>query len=369
MSNKPINIAIVGCGRIAYKHLNAISELGDETKLVAVCDIDEEKAKGHNVPYFLDYHEMMAAHPEIDLVNILVPTGYHARVVIDLARYGRHIVTEKPMALSVSDCNAMIKACSDAGIKLFVVYQNRYNNAVLAARRAYDTQRFGKIVMGTARVRWCRHQPYYDLNNWHGTWALDGGVMAQQASHHLDLLNYFLGPLDFVQCQTATRLLDIEVEDTAVALIKFKNGSLGIFEATVAARPTDLEGSLSILGEKGSVVIGGIAVNEIETWSFEDKQSEDQLILDKASRQATNVYGLGHTEYLHDVIRNIRDNVHIPSLCDGYEGRENIKILTALYESAACNGQVISPGAATRKSRLGCIPDIDSLNHKKVDFV
>lgn len=348
-----MNVALVGCGRVAYKHLSAIDELGDEASLVAVCDTDASKVPDRDVPFYTDYHQMMEAHPEIDLVNVLVPTGYHADVVTDLAKYGRHILTEKPMALTVADCDRMIDACQKNNVKLFVVYQNRYNDAVRAAREAFDDGRFGKIVMGTVRVRWCRQQSYYEQDNWHGTWALDGGVMSQQSSHHIDLLQYFFGPVEAVQCQHATRLLDIEVEDTAAALFRFKSGSLGVFEATVAARPDNLEGSLSILGETGTVEVGGIAVNEIKTWNFTEKQADDDSIHESASKQVPNVYGHGHTNNLHDVIRNIREDIYIPSLCDGENGRENIKTLTALYESAARNGKLLKPGAEPRYSRLG----------------
>jgi predicted dehydrogenase len=350
---KVTNVALVGCGRVAYKHLTAIDELGDEARLVAVCDTDASKAQASDVPFYLDYREMMEAHPEIDLVNVLVPTGYHARVVIDLAKYGRHILTEKPMALTVADCDRMIEACNKNNVKLFVVYQNRYNEAVRAARKALDDGRFGKIVMGTVRVRWCRYQSYYEQDNWHGTWALDGGVMSQQSSHHIDLLQYFFGPVETVQCQYATRLLDIEVEDTAAALIKFKSGSLGVFEATVAARPDNLEGSLSILGENGTVEVGGIAVNEIKTWKFAEDRQEDDAVRSSASRQVPNVYGHGHTNNIHDVIRSIRENVDIPSLCNAENGRENIKVLTALYESGASNGKLLKPGVEPRYSLLG----------------
>lgn len=351
MSEK-LNIALVGCGRVSYKHLSAIDELRDEARLVAACDIDASRAPDL-IPFYQDYHDMLEAHPEIDLVNVLVPTGYHASVVADLAQYGRHILTEKPMALTVADCDRMIDACEKNNVKLFVVYQNRYNDAVVAARRAFDEGRFGKIVMGTVRVRWCRRQAYYEQDNWHGTWALDGGVMSQQSSHHIDLLQYFFGPIETVQCQSATRLLDIEVEDTAAALMRFESGALGVFEATVAARPDNLEGSLSILGENGTVEVGGIAVNEIRTWNFAEQQQDDDSVRDAASRDVPNVYGHGHTGNLHDVIRSIRDDIHIPSLCDGANGRENIKTLTALYESAACEGQVLKPGAPPRHSRLG----------------
>ncbi len=206
---------------------------------------------------------------------------------------GKHVVVEKPMALRVAECEAMIAAAERAGRRLFVVKQNRLNPAVQAARQALEANRFGKLVMGTVRLRWCREQKYYN-DGWHGTWALDGGVMSQQASHHLDLLQSFFGPVDIVQCQTARRLMDLEAEDTAAAVIRFKSGALGIFEATTATRPEDLEASLSILGEKGSVIIGGRAVNRILYWKFTEPRPEDETIIQRFSQDVDHVYGRGH---------------------------------------------------------------------------
>ncbi len=355
--DKRLNFAVVGCGRVAYKHLGALEALSGKARLAAVCDLDEQKARStalkYSVPWYLDYREMMSAHPEIDVVSVLIPTGYHAPVVIDLARFGKHIIVEKPMALRVCDCEAMNQACMINGCRLYVIYQNRYNQPVQAARNAWDSGRFGRQVMATVRVRWTRHQHYYRQDDWHGTWALDGGVMSQQASHHLDLLQWFMGPVEFVQCQSATRLLDLEVEDTGVALIRFKSGALGVFEATVAARPENLEGSLSLLGEKGSVVIGGIAVNELLTWKFAYETEEDEHIRTNVSQIVSNVYGNGHVGNLADVIHAVKTEEKPVALVDGEEGLKNIRILTALYESAARNGDRVAPGMEMKLCRLG----------------
>jgi UDP-N-acetyl-2-amino-2-deoxyglucuronate dehydrogenase len=350
-----LKFAVVGCGRVSNNHLKALTSGQIGSELVAVCDIDEKKAQlkseEFKVPYYLDYHEMMKRHPEIDVVDIATPTGYHAKHVIDLSRYGKHIVVEKPMALHVSDCDAMIKACADNKCRLFVVKQNRFNTAVVATREALDNGRFGKLVMGTVRVRWTRLQSYYEQDNWHGTWEMDGGVMSQQSSHHLDLLQWFLGPIEEMQCISTTRLLNIEVEDTSLATFKFKSGALGAYEATVATRPEDLEGSLSILGEKGSVIIGGQAVNKIIYWKFMDEQPEDVRMQDSSSQEVPNVYGHGHAPYLANVIDAIVNNK--PALVEATEGKKNIEILTALYESAALGGKYVKPGCPIQKSRLG----------------
>jgi len=354
-SNSPLTFAVIGCGRISEKHLSVIASGQLRAKLAAVCDIDGQKAKEkgekYGVPHYLDYHKMMKAHPEADVVSILTPTGYHADHVVDVAQYGKNILVEKPMALRVQDCAAMIAQCKKFGCRLFVVKQNRFNRAVAAARKALDAGRFGKMVMGTVCVRWRRDQRYYDQADWRGTWALDGGVMSQQASHHLDLLQWFMGPVESMQCQISTRLMDIEVEDTAAAIMKFKSGALGIFEATVAARPEDLCGSLSLLGERGSVVIGGIAVNRIDYWKFDDNTPLDSTMSAEFSEEVPSVYGHGHFPYIAHVIDAILSDK--PGLVEGEEGKKNIEILTALYESASCEGATVVPGQPVKNSRIG----------------
>jgi len=355
---KPLNFAIVGCGRIAYKHLEALKKLADqgEANLVAVCDLKEDRAKAKSQetgkPYYLDYHEMMKKHPEIDVVSVLVPTGHHAREVVALAPYGKHIITEKPMALKVEDCDRMMEACNANNCRLFVVKQNRFNLPVVAAREALEKGRFGKLAIGTVRVRWCREQKYYDQDAWRGTWELDGGVLSQQATHHIDLLQWFMGPIESVQCQMATRFMNIEVEDTAAAVIRFTSGAIGIVEATTCARPSDLEGSLSVLGEKGAVVLGGFAVNKVVTWNFKDKLPEDEGVFERASTEVANVYGHGHGPYLASVVDSLRHNK--PAFVDGNEGRKNVQILCALYESAT-TGKLVQLSYRPKHSPLGKI--------------
>ena len=355
MQNKKYKFGLVGCGRVSENPLSALPSGNIPAELVAICDSAPEKVKAksdkYNIPGYADYHQMMKAHPEIQIVNIAIPTGYHAAAVIDLAQYCKLIVTDKPMALSVNDCDEMIAACNKNDCRLFVFKQNRFNPAVVAARKALEEGRFGKMVMGTVRVRWRRFQNYYEQDNWHGTWKLDGGVMSQQASHHLDLLQWFMGPIRQMSCKTATRLLNIEVEDTALATFEFASGALGAFEATVATRPEDLEGSLSLLGEKGSVIIGGHAVNNILYWKFDDHRPEDEEIQAQFSQDVPNVYGRGHTPFLADVIEAIEQRR--PALMEAEEGRKVIEILTALYESAACGGKWVRPGCPIEHSRLG----------------
>ena len=330
-----MNFALVGCGRIASKHCEALSKHLDSTTLIAVCDTDpvraENTGKQYGVKWYTQYHEMMEKHPELDVVNILTPSGLHCQHVLDLAPYGKHLVVEKPMALTLPDAEKMLRACDEAGVQLFVVKQNRTNPPILKLREALVAGRFGKLVMGTVRVRWCRNQNYYDQDSWRGTWAMDGGVLMNQASHHVDLLTWMMGDVDSVFAYSATRLVKIETEDTAVAVLRFHNGALGIVEATTAARPIDLEGSISILGENGAVEVGGFAVNEIKTWNFKDSSAEETTNAKKIVETPPNVYGYGHVNYLANVVKSIRTRKL--SAVDGIEGMKSLILINAMYES------------------------------------
>jgi UDP-N-acetyl-2-amino-2-deoxyglucuronate dehydrogenase len=336
-----LKFALVGCGRISRKHVDAIGR-APNARLVAVCDIELAKAKAIGdklgIPAFADMDEMVRRVPEIDVVNVLTPTGYHAQHVVRLAAHKKHVVVEKPMALKLEDADEMIMACDRAGVRLFVVKQNRYNAPVQRLRKALEAGRFGKLVMGTVRVRWCRRQDYYDQDAWRGTWELDGGVLANQASHHVDLLMWMLGPVESVIAMTATQLVNVETEDTAAVLLRFTNGALGIVEATTATRPVDLEGSLSVLGERGTVVIGGFAVNELATWKFEEPTAEDATVIDESRTLPDNVYGFGHQAFIENVIKTIRGQG--AALVDGLEGRKSIEVINAIYESVQTGREV-----------------------------
>jgi predicted dehydrogenase len=330
-----IKFALVGCGRIAKRHSELLGHRQIENaELAAVCDIVEAKARAigeqFGVPWFTDMHEM-GRQAEIDAFVVLTESGNHARHVIELARHGKHIVVEKPMALTLGDADAMIEACDLAGIKLFVVKQNRFNLPVVKLREALTEGRFGKLVMGTVRVRWCRPQAYYDQDAWRGTWALDGGVLTNQASHHVDLLEWMMGDVVSVSAMSATRLVDIEAEDTAAVILTFANGALGIIEATGGTRPKDLEGSISILGEGGTVVIGGFAVNKLETWNFLDARPDDGEVIEKFSVNPPSVYGFGHQAYYEHVVDVIGNGG--PQLVDGIQGRRSLELISAIYES------------------------------------
>ncbi len=349
-----LSFALVGCGRIAKRHseLLGLNQIPN-ARLVAVCDINSKRAAGigkkMNVPYYKDMHQMMRSE-SVDVVVVLTESGMHADHVVALASYGKHIVVEKPMALSLDDADRMILACDSAGIKLFVVKQNRFNLPVVKLREALDQGRFGKITMGTVRVRWSRTQQYYDQDAWRGTWAMDGGVLANQASHHVDMLEWMLGKPISVFAIAKKALANIEAEDTAAVVLKFSNGAFGIIEATTAIRPKDLEGSISILGERGSVVIEGFAVNQMKTWSFVEPLPGDSDVLAKCSVNPPNVYGFGHQAYYEHVVDSILNNS--PQLVDGIEGRKSLELISAIYESIE-TGREVSLHFEPKFCRLG----------------
>lgn len=331
-----LGFAVLGCGRIAERHISLLGSGHIEgAHLVSVCDLKKERAekfsKKFNIPGYQNLHEMMEQNKqEIDAVIILTESGLHAKHCLELAVYKKHIIVEKPMALTLNDADEMIRVCDQYGIKLFVVKQNRYNVPIQKLKQALMANRFGKLALGTVRVRWKRDQEYYDQDPWRGTWAYDGGVFANQASHHVDLLLWLMGEVDSVFALSATRLVDVEVEDTGVAIIRFRSGALGVIEATTAARPKDIEGSISILGEKGMVEVGGFAVNEIKHWEFSQKLPEDELIIN-SKETPPSVYGFGHKSFLENVVRAI--NKDAPALVDGLEGRKSLEVIAAIYES------------------------------------
>jgi predicted dehydrogenase len=337
-----LKFALVGCGRIAKRHseLLGLNQI-ENAKLVAVCDIIEDKAKKigqqFDVPFYTDM-DLMMQNEDIDVVSVLTESGNHAKHVINLTQYEKHIVVEKPMALTLDDADAMIAACDKHKIKLFVIKQNRFNVPVVKLREAMDANRFGKLVLGTIRVRWSRDQNYYDQSDWRGTWAMDGGVLTNQASHHVDLLEWMMGDVESVFAKSMTALVDIEAEDTAIVTLKFKNGALGLIEATTAVRPKDLEGSISILGEKGTVEIGGFAVNKMLHWNFKETLDDDDTVMEKYSVNPPNIYGFGHQTYYDHVVDSILNNK--AQLVDGLVGRKSLELVTAIYESIETGKEV-----------------------------
>src|SRR5687768_14412661 len=337
-----LKFALVGCGSIARKHAHALHHYLPEAEIGAFVDIDIDRARKfseeYGAPAFANVAEMMRSmKDQIDVFSVLTPSGVHSQNVLDLVKYGRPMVVEKPLALRLEDADRMLEACDQHGVKLFVVHQNRYNLPIAKAREALEQGRFGRLVLGTIRLRWRRDQKYYDSESWRGTWAYDGGVFMTQAVHHIDMLTWFMGNVESVRSMAATRLVKIEAEDTGVAVIRFNSGALGVLEATTATRPKDLEGSISILGEKGSVVIGGFFMNDLVTWNFEDKQPIDDVIFQQFGKNPPDLgYNLG--EYLRGVVASIKTKK--AALVDGLEGRKSLELITAIYESIESNADV-----------------------------
>lgn len=349
-----LNFALVGCGRIAKRHADLLKNNQiQNARLSAVCDVIPERAKAfgtqYDVPYYLDMNEMMRKEA-IDVVSVLTPSGMHAEHVVKLADHGKHIVVEKPMALTLEDADRMIQKCDEKGVHLFVVKQNRFNVPVVKMREAFHAGRFGQIVMGTVRVRWSRDQSYYNQDSWRGTWRYDGGVFTNQASHHVDLLLWMMGEVESVFARSGTYLVKTETEDTGVAILKFTSGALGIIEATTAVRPKDLEGSISILGSGGTVEISGFAVNEIRHWNFVNESPEDASVRKEFSVNPPNVYGFGHKTYLDHVVEVIESGKS--ALVSGLEGRKSLEVLAAIYESIE-TGKEVFMRFKPRQCRLG----------------
>lgn len=350
-----LRVGLIGMGRIASKHLKTWEELKDPAQLVAVCDLDLSKAqataKQTGVASYANYKEMIARE-KLDIVSILTWSGNHAQIAMNCAGHVPNIIVEKPMALRLKDADDLIEACDRTQTRLFVVKQNRYNPSVVALKRAVKEGRFGRLLMGTVRVRWARTPEYYKQDPWRGTWAMDGGVFTNQASHHLDLLTWIFGPVESVFAKTETFLAPIETEDTGIAVLKFKSGALGVVEATTCARPKDLEGSVTVMGEKGTVEIAGFAVNQVRHWAFAETLPEDATI-QVTSTQPPNVYGFGHLDFMKDVIACILENKH--SMIDGLEGRRSLELINAIYESVE-RGKEIFLGFTPKRCRLGESP-------------
>lgn len=331
--HRPLGFAVLGCGRISPNHGEAIAQL-DSARLVAACDIIPQRAADYAGRFggdpYSDYAAMLA-RPDVDVVCVCTPSGLHAAHGIAAARAGKHVVVEKPMALSLRDADALIAACREAGVKLGIVHQNRYNPAVVRLRRALAAGRFGQLNQGSAVVRWHRDQNYYAQAPWRGTWAMDGGCLMNQSIHCIDLLQWMMGPVTSVYAHTATRLREIEAEDNAVAVLRFQNGALGSIESSVTVFPRNLEETLNIFGATGTVILGGVAVNRVEVWRFADGSDSEAAILATQQADPDSVYGFGHRPLIEDFIAAVRTGTE-PAV-PGPEGRKALEIILAIYQS------------------------------------
>lgn len=343
ITDRKIRMSIVGCGRISRNHFSALSSHCENIELVGVCDADPARmaaaASQHRVPGYSTIGGLLG-ESDTDVVVLATPSGLHARQAIEAAEAGRHVVTEKPMATRWEDGRKMVEAFDRAGKRLFVVKQNRTNATLQLLKRASEKRRFGRIFMIAVNVFWTRPQEYYDSEGWRGRWEFDGGALMNQASHYVDLLDWIGGPVESVQAYTGTLARNIEVEDTGVAGIKWRSGALGTLSVTMLTYPKNLEGSITILGEKGTVKIGGVALNEIQHWEFDSNDPDDDKVRE-SSYSTNSVYGYGHSLYYGNIIDVLRGKSEPET--DGREGLRSLELLTAMYISSRDGHRVSLP--------------------------
>ena len=345
-SNRSLRIALVGCGRISQNHFDAIAKV-EGLELSAVCDTVEtrarETAERLGVPAFTNYQQMLAK-ADADAISICTPSGLHSAQGVLAARAGKHVITEKPMAITLEQADALVEACDNNDVRLFVVKQNRLNPSIQLLKRAVEKGRFGRIYLANTTVRWHRPQEYYDAASWRGTWEFDGGAFMNQASHYVDLIQWLIGPVESVMAKTATQARRIEAEDSGVAVLKFRNGALGVIEVNVLTHPKNWEGSITIMGERGTVKIGGTAVNKVEHWAFADYDDDDKLI-EAASTNPPSIYGFGHIGYYRNVLSVLRGAADPET--DGRAGRKSLELILGIYASAKTGRDVPLPLRST----------------------
>lgn len=341
IDQRKIRFAIVGCGRISERHIAALEAHSARAELVAVCDVDPaalaEAERRTGVPGYPSLERLLESS-DAEVVVLCTPSGLHADQGIAAAEAGRHVVSEKPMATRWEDAKRFVNACDRAGVRLFVVKQNRRNATLQHVRRAIEQGRFGRIYMANLNVFWTRPQEYYESARWRGTWEYDGGAFMNQASHFVDLLDWLIGPVQSVHAFTATLARNIQVEDTGVANVRWRSGALGSVNVTMLTYGQNFEGSLTILGERGTVRVGGVAVNRIDHWEFDVPMADDDRIRD-SGYVTESVYGHGHPLYYENVIDTLRGEADAET--DGREGLRSLELLIGIYLSAR-DGRVVS---------------------------
>ena len=343
IKDRRIRLAVVGCGRVSKKHFASIDEHSNDLELVAICDNDQqaldEQLGSVPVPAYNELENMLQ-NEQLDLVALCTPSGLHSSQAVLASSYGVHVMTEKPMAIRWRDGLRMVHACDEAGVRLFVVKQNRCNPTLQLLKRALTENRFGKVHMVHLNVFWTRPQAYYEQGNgWRGTWEFDGGALMNQASHYVDLLDWLIGPVEKVQALTSTSR-NIEVEDTAVLNVQWRNGALGSMAVTMLTYPQNLEGSITIIGEDGTARIGGPAVNEIQIWHFKETKGYDAQV-SSANYETSSVYGFSHPLYYKNVIDVFRGDEEPET--DGREGLKSLELLIAAYQSVRDDTTVSLP--------------------------
>lgn len=333
--------ALIGCGRIAPNHLEAA--VNNKLEIVGVCDIVPEhisilleklNMQNEGLKQYTDYHEMLEKEKP-ELVAIATESGEHAKIALDCLDAGANLIIEKPIALSLEDADKIITKSKEKGLVVCANHQNRFNKSIQKIREAVEDGSFGKMMYGTAHIRWNRGKDYYAQAPWRGTWAQDGGALMNQCIHNIDLLRWMMGDEVTEVCAYTDNLNHnfIEAEDLGIAIIKFKNDSYGIIEGTTDIYPKNLEETLYLFGQKGTVKAGGKSVNLIEEWIFENQKEDSENIKEENSEMPKNVYGFGHTPLYENVINAI--NTHTKPLVDAEAGRRALEMVLAIYKSAA----------------------------------
>lgn len=341
--------ALIGCGRIATNHIKAVTN--NQLELAALCDVKPEAMENllarHGlegdtaIRRYTDYQEMLEAEKPT-LVGIATESGSHAEIALACIERGIHVIIEKPIAMSMADADKIVEAAEKYNVKVCACHQNRFNNAIQATRKALEEDRFGRMSHGSIHVRWNRNKDYYDQAPWRGTWAQDGGCMMNQCIHGVDLLRWMMGDeVVEVYAQTAQQFHNyLECEDVGMAVVKFANGAIGTIEGTTNVYPKNLEETLYLFGEKGTVKIGGTSTNNIDVWDFADRRPEDEGMA--GMQEATsNVYGNGHTAVYADMMDAIVQD-RAPYI-DAKAGRRALEMILAMYQSAATGKPVTLP--------------------------
>ncbi|NBH19848.1 gfo/Idh/MocA family oxidoreductase [Clostridiaceae bacterium] len=331
--------ALIGCGRISTNHIKAALENGLE--IVGICDVVPDRMQAllekHNllkdttIERFTDYRRMIA-EVKPQLVSIATESGLHGEIALFCIEQGVHVIIEKPMAMGMEEAEKILRLSEEKQVKVSACHQNRFNVAVQELRKALEEGRFGQLSHGSVHVRWNRSRDYYRQAPWRGTWEQDGGALMNQCIHGIDLLRWmFGGEIEEVYGQTRRQLHDyLEAEDVGVAVVRFKNGSIATIEGTTNVYPQNLEETLYVFGEKGTVKLGGKSTNTIDVWNFADETKADEE--KKSLKEAVkNVYGNGHTSLFADMIQAIQENRR--PYVDGYAGRDALELVLAIYKS------------------------------------
>jgi len=363
MNTNTLKVALIGCGRVAGHHCLSIANT-QGVQLVALCDLEADRAEAYaeeyGLPHYTSYHDMMVAHPEIDIVSVITPSGMHFEHTSEIIeRYAKHVIVEKPTFMKPDQAEAAYQLADAKGVEIFPVFQNRYNKAVRRVRQALADGELGDIRIVSVRVRWCRPQRYYDMAPWRGTFSHDGGALTNQCIHHVDLLRHLGGEVGRVNATMRTLGADIEVEDTVVATLGYESEAVGVLEGTTAARPDDFEASISIVGSKGLAQIGGVAVNELQVFSPVPEacatNSEDFI----GVKGHGAVYGFGHSEMYADIVKHFSGQAPYP--VSRADCMATLRLLHAFYRSDEA-GDWVAVDSTEQSSRLGRVnEDISGL--------